>query len=121
MKICNIFPCSLQHYIFSRRVVVLLIRLFYLFICLFIYLFIYLFEAGRNIEYLVPVKFTDNLFALNQRVILLSSQFIYKKIHLRLCLKEIYWYQNLFALNQRTISLSSQLISKKDHLRLFLK
>ena len=44
-----------------------------------------------EIEYFVSVKFSDNLFALNQRDVLLSLQFE-KKDHLRLCLKEINWY-----------------------------
>ena len=44
-----------------------------------------------EIEYFVSVKFSDNLFALNQRDVLLSLQFK-KKDHLRLCLKEINWY-----------------------------
>ena len=38
-----------------------------------------LFEAGWNREYFVFAKFSDNLFALNQRDILLSSQFISEK------------------------------------------
>ena len=37
------------------------------------------FEVGRNREYFVFAKFNHNLFALNQRDILLSSQFISEK------------------------------------------
>ena len=38
------------------------------------------FDAGLNREYFVFIKFSDNLFALNQRDISLSSQFMSKKV-----------------------------------------
>ena len=45
---------------------------------------LFIFKKG----YFVFVKFSENLLTLNQRDILLSSQFISKKGHLRLCLKD---------------------------------
>ena len=65
------------------------------------------FEAGWNRAYFVFVKFSDNLFALNQRDILLSSQ---KKGYLRLCLKEINWYCQQTWLDLAFLSIY------KDHL-----
>ena len=53
----------------------------------------------------------QNLFALNQRAILLSSQLISKKGHLRLCLKEINWYRQQICLDLVILSIY------KDHLR----
>ena len=69
------------------------------------------FEAGWNREYVVFVKFSDNLFALNQRDILLSSQFISEKRSSMLCLKEINWYCQQAWLDLVFLSIY------KDHLR----
>ena len=95
-KFCNIFPFNDSMSIFKKGSGSLK-NLF--------------FEAGWNREYVVFVKFSDNLFALNQRDILLSSQFISEKRSSMLCLKEINWYCQQAWLDLVFLSIY------KDHLR----
>ena len=68
---------------------------------------LFFFEAGWNMEYFAFVKFSDNLFALNQWDILLRSQAFSEKQ----CLKAINWYRQQTLLDLVFLSIF------KDHLR----